>query len=82
MTRPIWFLLTSVAMATLTWVVGWWMVPVVAAILTLVRRDDAAAPLHLAEQEQGLRITACRQPNDDCRRFVIASGVRQGNRLL
>ena len=45
MTRPIWFLLTIVAMATLTWVVGWWMVPVVAAILTIVRRDDAAAPL-------------------------------------
>ena len=45
MTRPIWFLLTSVAMATLTWVVGWWMVPLVAAILTIIRRDDAAAPL-------------------------------------
>lgn len=45
MTRPIWFLLTIAAMATLTWVVGWWMVPVVAAILTVVRRDDAAAPI-------------------------------------
>ncbi len=45
MTRPIWFLLSTAAMATLTWVVGWWMVPVVAAILTIVRREDAAAPL-------------------------------------
>ncbi|MGA0920667.1 MAG: hypothetical protein ACO3SD_08150 [Gemmatimonadaceae bacterium] len=44
MTRLLWFLLAVMAMATLTWVVGWWMVPVVAAILTLVRRDDAAAP--------------------------------------
>ena len=45
MTRAIWFLLMVAAMATLTWVVGWWMVPVVAASLTLVRRDDAAAPV-------------------------------------
>ena len=45
MTRPIWFLLTSVAMATLTWVVGWWMVPVAAAVLTVARREDAASPL-------------------------------------
>lgn len=44
MTRPIWFGLTVSAMATLTWVVGWWMVPVVAGVLTLVRRGDPAAP--------------------------------------
>lgn len=45
MTRPIWFLLMVLAMATLTWVVGWAMVPVVAAVLTVDRRDDAAAPM-------------------------------------
>ena len=45
MTRLLWFLLAVMAMATLTWVVGWWMVPVVAAVLTVVRRTDAAAPI-------------------------------------
>lgn len=45
MTRPVWFLLTAAAMAILTWCVGWWTVPVVAAGLTVVRREDAASPI-------------------------------------
>ena len=45
MTRPVWFLLAVAAMTTLTWVIGWWMVPIAAAGLTVARREDAASPL-------------------------------------
>lgn len=45
MTRPIWFALTVLAIASLTWAVGWWMVPIAAAALTVVRRRDPAAPV-------------------------------------
>ena len=45
MQRLLWLVLGVAAMATLTWVVGWWTVPVVAATWAYVRKDDAAAPL-------------------------------------
>lgn len=45
MKRGIWFVGTVAAIATCTWVVGWWMVPVVAGIYGFVRRGDAATPL-------------------------------------
>jgi RsiW-degrading membrane proteinase PrsW (M82 family) len=45
MKRGIWFAGVVAAIATCTWVVGWWMVPVVAGIYGFVRRDDAATPL-------------------------------------
>ncbi|MCC7004122.1 MAG: hypothetical protein IT357_18350 [Gemmatimonadaceae bacterium] len=45
MNRMLWFLGVTAAMATLTWTVSWWMVPVVAAIWAFVRRGDAAVPL-------------------------------------
>jgi hypothetical protein len=45
MQRMIWLALVVAAMATLTWVVGWWTVPVVAAAWAYVRKDDVAAPL-------------------------------------
>jgi len=44
--RRLQFLLAATAaMATCTWVVAWWMVPIVAAVFGWVRRDDAATPL-------------------------------------
>lgn len=45
MKRFTWWLLATAALATCTWVVAWWMVPVVGAIYGYVRRDDAATPL-------------------------------------
>lgn len=45
MSRTMWFIGVTAAMATLTWAVAWWMVPVVAAIWAFVRRGDAAVPL-------------------------------------
>jgi hypothetical protein len=45
MKRAVWFFGLVAAIATCTWVVGWWMVPVVGAIWGYVRRDDAAGPL-------------------------------------
>lgn len=45
MNRTVMFFGVTAAMATLTWTVGWWMVPVVAAIWAFVRRGDAAVPL-------------------------------------
>ncbi len=45
MKRGAWFAGAVAAMATCTWVVAWWMVPVVAAIWGWIRRRDAAMPL-------------------------------------
>lgn len=45
MSRALWFLGVTAAMATLTWVVAWWMVPVVAAVWAYARRGDVAVPL-------------------------------------
>lgn len=45
MNRSIWFVGVVAAIATCTWVVGWWMVPVVAGLYGFVRRRDAATPL-------------------------------------
>lgn len=45
MNRAPWFIGLVAAIATCTWVVGWWMVPIVAAIWAWVRRDDVATPL-------------------------------------
>lgn len=45
MQRIVWFGLGAVVMALLTWMVAWWTVPIVAAALALVRRDDAFTPL-------------------------------------
>jgi len=44
MKRAIWFGLLTAAIATCTWVVGWWMVPVVALAFGWVRREDPASP--------------------------------------
>ena len=32
-------------MASLTWAIAWWTVPIVSAAWALVRRDDVATPL-------------------------------------
>ena len=45
MKRAMWFLLMTAAIATCTWVIGWWMVPVCGAVFGYVRRDDATTPL-------------------------------------
>ena len=45
MRRLLFLAAATAAMATCTWVVAWWMVPVVAAVFGWVRRDDAATPL-------------------------------------
>lgn len=44
MRRLTWFLALTAAIATCTWVAGWWMVPVVALVFGWVRREDAVAP--------------------------------------
>ncbi len=45
MRRGAWFVGLVAAIATCTWMVAWWMVPVVGAIWGWVRREDAATPL-------------------------------------
>ena len=45
MNRGVWFVATVAAIATCTWVLGWWMVPVVGGVYGFVRSRDAATPL-------------------------------------
>lgn len=45
MKRGVWFVSVVAAIATCTWVVGWWMVPVVGGIYGFARHRDPATPL-------------------------------------
>lgn len=45
MVRALWFLLGVAGMAAGTWFGGWWAVPLVGALLGVVRRKDPAAAL-------------------------------------
>lgn len=45
MKRGVWFMGLVATIATCTWVLGWWMVPVLGGVYGFVRSRDAATPL-------------------------------------